>query len=97
MEAAICSIRSELEETIKHWLEDILSCVDQKTQGLHKELTKKFDKTHVDFQAIKTSIDTRTNSLLKTITDTREHLHKELGLMIQVKTLMTRTLAVTAQ
>jgi hypothetical protein len=33
------SIRSELEETIQHRMEDFLSCVDQKMQGLCKELT----------------------------------------------------------
>jgi hypothetical protein len=31
METAINSVRSELEETIKHRLEDVLSCVEQKT------------------------------------------------------------------
>jgi BMFP domain-containing protein YqiC len=31
METAIKSFRSELEETIKHQLEDVLSFVDQKT------------------------------------------------------------------
>jgi hypothetical protein len=41
-------------------VEHILSCVDQKTQGLHKELTKKTDKTQVDLQVVKMSIDTWT-------------------------------------
>jgi hypothetical protein len=40
MEAAIHSIRSELEETIRYQVEDDLACVDQKTQGLCKELTE---------------------------------------------------------
>jgi hypothetical protein len=31
MEAAVHSIRSELEETIKRRVEDVLLCVDQKT------------------------------------------------------------------
>jgi hypothetical protein len=48
MEVAIHSIRSELEETIKYRVEDVLACVDQKTQGLHKELTEKINETHVD-------------------------------------------------
>lgn len=38
MEAAVHPIRFELEETIKHRVEDVLSCVYQTTQGLHKEL-----------------------------------------------------------
>jgi hypothetical protein len=41
VEAATYYILSELEETIEHWLEDILSCVEQKTQGLSNELTEK--------------------------------------------------------
>jgi hypothetical protein len=40
MEAAMQSIRSELEETIKYQVEDVLLCVDQKTQGLHKGLRR---------------------------------------------------------
>jgi hypothetical protein len=34
MEATIQSIWSELEEVIKHRVEDVLSCVDQRTQSL---------------------------------------------------------------
>jgi hypothetical protein len=71
MEAAIHFIWSEFE-TIKHRVEDVLSCVDQKMKGLRKELTQKTDETQVDSEAIRTSVDTRTNSLLETITDTRE-------------------------
>lgn len=55
-EATIHSIRSELEEAIKHWVEDVLSCVNQKMQGLRKELTEKIVETQVDLQAVKTSI-----------------------------------------
>jgi hypothetical protein len=32
-DAAIHSIQSELDETIKHRLEDVLACVDQRMQG----------------------------------------------------------------
>jgi RNase adaptor protein for sRNA GlmZ degradation len=92
MEATVHSIRSEVEETIKHWVEDFLSCVDQKTQGLRKELTEKIGETQVDLQAIRMSIDMRTKSFLETITDTREHLHEEPGLMIQEEAQMTKTL-----
>jgi hypothetical protein len=41
VEGAIHSIRSKLEETIKHRVEDILLCVDQKTHGLKREHTGK--------------------------------------------------------
>jgi hypothetical protein len=37
MEAAMLSIWSELEKT-KHRVEDVFPCVDQKMQGLRKEL-----------------------------------------------------------
>jgi hypothetical protein len=92
MEAAIHSIWSGLEETIKCRVEDALSCVGRKTQGHRKELTEKIDETQVGLQAIRTSVDTRTKSIPETITDTREHLHQELSLMIQVKTQMTKTI-----
>jgi hypothetical protein len=42
MEATIHYIQPELEETIKHQVEDILSCVNQKeagpSQGTHREI-----------------------------------------------------------
>jgi hypothetical protein len=50
VEAAMHSIRSELEETIKHRVEDVLSYVDQKTQGLRKDLSEKIDETELDLQ-----------------------------------------------
>jgi hypothetical protein len=63
MQATIPSILSKSEET-KHRVEDILSCLDQKTQGLYKELTKKTDETQVDLQVVKMSTDTWTGSNL---------------------------------
>jgi hypothetical protein len=54
MEAAIHSIWSKLEETVKHRVKDLLSCVNQKMQGINRELTENIDETHVDLQAIKT-------------------------------------------
>jgi predicted nuclease with TOPRIM domain len=39
MEATIHSIWPALEETNRHRVEDVLLCVNQKTQGLYKELT----------------------------------------------------------
>jgi hypothetical protein len=41
---------------------------------------------------MRTSVDTRIKSLLETIIDTREHVHEELGLMIQGEAQMTKTL-----
>jgi hypothetical protein len=40
-EAAVHSIRSGLEDTIEHRVEDILSCVDQEMQDFRKELAEK--------------------------------------------------------
>jgi hypothetical protein len=63
----IHSIQSELEETLKHQVEDVLSCVDLKTLGLHKELTEKTDKTQVDLQAVKTRVEAGSNTSTVTL------------------------------
>jgi hypothetical protein len=39
-EAAVHSAWPELEETVKHQVEDILACVDQRTQGLCRALNE---------------------------------------------------------
>jgi hypothetical protein len=75
-EAEISSIWSELEETIKHRLEDVLSCIDQKTQGIRKELTEKIAETQVDLLTLKSSVNTKTKSLQETLADTRNDLHE---------------------
>jgi peptidoglycan hydrolase CwlO-like protein len=80
MEATMHTIWSELEETIKHRV-DVLSCVDQTTRGLHKELTEKIDETHVDLRAVKMSLGTRMKSLQETLADTKNDLHKEARTM----------------
>jgi hypothetical protein len=67
----------------------VLLCVDQKIQVFHKELTKT-DETQVDLQTTGMSVDMRTKSLLETTKNTREHLHKELSLMIQCEAQMTK-------
>jgi hypothetical protein len=54
-EAAIHCIRSELEKTLKHLVEDVLACVDPRVQDLCKELNEKIDETQVDLKAVKTS------------------------------------------
>lgn len=86
-------IQSKLEETIKHRVEDVLSCVNQTTQGLHEELTD-ISETQIDLQVVKTFIDMWTGSLQGDITDTRiftrlentrSDLHEELDLMFQVE------------
>jgi hypothetical protein len=51
--------------------------------GPHKEFTEKIDETQ---QAVNTSLGMRTKSLQETLADTRNDLHKKLGLMLQVET-----------
>jgi hypothetical protein len=68
MEAAIHFIWTKLEETID------TSCVDQKTEGLHKELDEKIDETQMSLQAVKTSLQ-------ETLADMRN----DLGIMLQVE------------
>jgi hypothetical protein len=72
MEAAIHSIQSKSEEAMKHRGEDVLACVDQRTQALRKERIEKIDGTQVDVQALKTSLDKRTKSLQENLADTRK-------------------------
>jgi hypothetical protein len=48
MKAMINSIWDELEKTKKHRVEDVLACVDQRTEDLYKELNEKNDETQVD-------------------------------------------------
>jgi hypothetical protein len=76
METTIHSIQFYLE-TIKQ-VEDALSCVDQKTQGLCKGLTEKTTEPQVDLQAVKTSINTWTGSLEGNITVVKKDFHKAI-------------------
>jgi hypothetical protein len=68
MEAAISSIRSELEEALTRWVEDVLASVDQRTQGLQEELNAKMEETQLELQM---SLDTWTRSLCNETADTR--------------------------
>jgi hypothetical protein len=71
-EAAMHSIWTDLEETIKCRVEDVLTCDDQRTQDLCKENNEKIIGTQMDLQAIKGSHDTPTNSFQETTADTRK-------------------------
>jgi flagellar hook-length control protein FliK len=57
------SIRSELEETMRHRREDVLACVDQRTQGLRKEPNEKNKQTPW-FQSAMRTIPTERPSLV---------------------------------
>jgi hypothetical protein len=102
-EAAVHSIRSELEETIRHQVENIMMYVYQRTQGHSKELNEKIDETQVDLQLVMTYIDTSAGSLKDDITNTekdchqviantRKDLNEELGLMFHVEAQTTKAL-----
>jgi hypothetical protein len=80
MNNPVYSIRSELE-TIKHRVQDVLSCVDHKTQGLRKEMTEKTDETQVSLQAVQTSLYTRTKSLQETLADMKNDFREEARTM----------------
>jgi pyrimidine operon attenuation protein/uracil phosphoribosyltransferase len=81
MEATIHSIWSELEERIKHWVEDVLLCINQKMQYLCKELTNMIEEIQVDLQAAETSLDSQTKSLQETPEDMKNDLHEEAQTM----------------
>jgi F0F1-type ATP synthase membrane subunit b/b' len=50
MKAKIDTNQKKMKAAIHSIWTNILSCVDQKMQGLRKELTKKIDKTLVDLK-----------------------------------------------
>jgi hypothetical protein len=56
---------------------------------MKKEVTEKTDETQVGSEAVKTSHDTLPMSLPETLGHTRNNLHEELGLMLQVETQTT--------
>jgi hypothetical protein len=57
MEVAIHSIRSELDETIQHRIENVMTQVNYKTQSLQKELRENLKKTQVKLQTVEVSLD----------------------------------------
>jgi hypothetical protein len=57
----------------------------QEMQELHKQLAEEVDEIWMDLQAVKTSFDTQNSSLQETLADTRNNLHEDLGLMLQVQ------------
>jgi UTP-glucose-1-phosphate uridylyltransferase len=94
-DAVINLIQAELEESMKHGVEDIVVCVDQRTQGLCKDHNKRNNETLVDLKAVKTPLDKKMKSLQETLADMRNNLHKELDLMFQVKAKTTKALIET--
>jgi hypothetical protein len=64
---------SELEETIKNWVEDVLSSVNKRTQNLCEELNVKIEEMQLGLQAVMMSL----------IADTMKDIHEDLDLRIQ--------------
>jgi hypothetical protein len=75
MEATINTIRSELEETIKNWVEYILASVNQQTQGLCEELNTKIEEMHLGLQ---TSLNTWTENFCMEIEEIKRTFMKIL-------------------
>jgi hypothetical protein len=46
--AAINSIRAELEETMKHRVEDVLAYTDQRKRGLREKIDTKMKQTQLN-------------------------------------------------
>jgi 2-hydroxy-3-keto-5-methylthiopentenyl-1-phosphate phosphatase len=95
MKAAVNSIWSDLEDTPKHQVEDVLALVDKRTQDLHEELNKKIDELQVDLQVVKTSLEMWMRSLLEKIAD-KERPHRRVPLqdinhMVQVRNTAKRS------
>lgn len=49
IEITVTSVQFYLEETIKDWAEDILTSVDQQTQGLYKKINSKTGESQLGF------------------------------------------------
>jgi hypothetical protein len=76
LETAIISIQSQLEETIKKRVEDIMLYVDQWTECLCEELNMRIEGKQLK---ILTSFDTWTWNLPEDIENTKEDLREEMA------------------
>jgi hypothetical protein len=74
MLAAIHSVQSKIRETIGQRMENVMTEINQKTEGLCTELYE----TQKDLQVTKTSLNTQRNDLMETIRDTKEYLQLKL-------------------
>jgi uncharacterized membrane protein YdfJ with MMPL/SSD domain len=63
----MAAIRSELEETMEHQLQHILSYVNQGTQNLRRELTETIKKTQLELQTVEVCLDKRTRDVEENI------------------------------
>jgi cob(I)alamin adenosyltransferase len=63
MKAAMQSMRSELDETIRHKIEKAMTNISRETYNIQTELTENFEKTKVKLQAVDVSLDTQVKKL----------------------------------
>jgi hypothetical protein len=63
MREEIRAIRADVEKTIRQRMENVMTCINLEKQNLHKELTEKIEKAHVELQAVEVSLDTRAKKL----------------------------------
>jgi hypothetical protein len=62
MEAAMHSMRSDIERSVQKLVEDVLSVVDHKTHSLQLDLTETFESTQVKLHTIELALGVETNS-----------------------------------
>jgi Skp family chaperone for outer membrane proteins len=73
VEDAIHSTRSELDETTQHRIDNVMTCVDHKKQGLRKLIEK--------LQAMKTSFDTRAENFQEALEAIRADFVTDLAVV----------------
>jgi hypothetical protein len=59
MRAEISSTGAEMEETLKHRVQDVLMFLDRWTLGVRKELSGRIEHTRSDLKAVTMSLDHR--------------------------------------
>jgi hypothetical protein len=90
--APINPTQCELDKTIKNEVEVVLASVNQRPQGISKELDKKTEEKQTGLQVEKKSLYTQKKGLLGDMGDMRKDLHDELCLKIQVEIQTTNIL-----
>jgi hypothetical protein len=85
MEVVVRCIRSEVAEKIQRRIENVMECVDYKTQ----EITERIEKALVELQAVDVSLDTRTRKIEQNL----EHIRADFFTNLWAKPINRETLA----
>jgi hypothetical protein len=75
MKAAMQSMRSELDESIQHRIEDIFAVFEHDKRILQSELTERIDKTEEKLQRVEVSLDAQTTKRQEVITKNYNETH----------------------